>query len=61
MKKDKLLKELTLTNSKTGETVNFRITNEIMQKYNKIKKIKKWPLEQYLWVQYYYGKKEETI
>lgn len=61
MKKDKLLKELTLTNSKTGETVNFRITNEIMQKYNKIKKIKKWSLEQYLWVQYYYGKKEETI
>ena len=61
MKKDKLLKELTLTNSKTGETVNFRITNEIMQKYNKIKKIKKWTLEQYLWVQYYYGKKEETI
>ena len=61
MKKDKLLKELTLTNSKTGETVNFRITNEIMQKYNKIKKIKKWSLEQYLWVQYYYSKKEETI
>lgn len=29
-----------------------------MQKYNKIKKIKKWPLEQYLWVQYYYGKKK---
>ena len=44
MKKDKLLKELTLTNSKTGETVNFRITNEIMQKYNKIKKIKKMAL-----------------
>lgn len=59
-KKDRIVKEVTLLDSSTNEPIIFKVTEEMMKQYNRLKYLKSMTFERFLWAKYNYGKNKFT-